>query len=193
MRLQGWARFCSQLAPQCSKGGNRDDGNSMILWRKLVGASGFEPEASCAQGRRATRLRYAPTDCSQRFYCIFGFPVCRTRRAVQSALKRYELKFPPRSLKFPAPLADLWCRTALPHLRFARYGPGRRIERHLKFALSMGGGTQMMQLLFRFAVGGIMLSFFAFLADMQAKKFCGIVEPLHTTLSKSFDNEIARL
>src|ERR1700739_1065870 len=27
----------------------------------LVGASGFEPEASCAQGRRATRLRYAPT------------------------------------------------------------------------------------------------------------------------------------
>ena len=29
--------------------------------RGLVGASGFEPEASCAQGRRATRLRYAPT------------------------------------------------------------------------------------------------------------------------------------
>jgi hypothetical protein len=27
----------------------------------LVGASGFEPETSCAQGRRATRLRYAPT------------------------------------------------------------------------------------------------------------------------------------
>ena len=29
---------------------------------KVVGASGFEPEASCAQGRRATRLRYTPTD-----------------------------------------------------------------------------------------------------------------------------------
>jgi hypothetical protein len=27
----------------------------------MVGASGFEPETSCAQGRRATRLRYAPT------------------------------------------------------------------------------------------------------------------------------------
>lgn len=27
----------------------------------LVGASGFEPETSCAQGRRATGLRYAPT------------------------------------------------------------------------------------------------------------------------------------
>src|SRR5438445_9040473 len=27
----------------------------------LVGASGVEPETSCAQGRRATRLRYAPT------------------------------------------------------------------------------------------------------------------------------------
>jgi hypothetical protein len=31
------------------------------LLKSLVGASGFEPEASCAQGRRATRLRYAPT------------------------------------------------------------------------------------------------------------------------------------
>jgi hypothetical protein len=29
--------------------------------KRLVGASGFEPETSCAQGRRATRLRYAPT------------------------------------------------------------------------------------------------------------------------------------
>ena len=27
----------------------------------LVGARGFEPRTSCAQGRRATRLRYAPT------------------------------------------------------------------------------------------------------------------------------------
>ena len=30
------------------------------LLNLLVGASGFEPETSCAQGRRATRLRYAP-------------------------------------------------------------------------------------------------------------------------------------
>jgi hypothetical protein len=29
--------------------------------KSLVGAPGFEPGASCAQGRRATRLRYAPT------------------------------------------------------------------------------------------------------------------------------------
>jgi hypothetical protein len=28
--------------------------------KSLVGAPGFEPGASCAQGRRATRLRYAP-------------------------------------------------------------------------------------------------------------------------------------
>jgi hypothetical protein len=33
----------------------------------VVGASGFEPETSCAQGRRATRLRYAPT--GMRFDC----------------------------------------------------------------------------------------------------------------------------
>ena len=29
--------------------------------RKLVGARGFEPRTPCAQGRCATRLRYAPT------------------------------------------------------------------------------------------------------------------------------------
>jgi hypothetical protein len=32
--------------------------------KSLVGAPGFEPGASCAQGRRATRLRYAPTACT---------------------------------------------------------------------------------------------------------------------------------
>ena len=31
----------------------------------LVGAPGFEPGTSCAQGRRATRLRYAPTPGNQ--------------------------------------------------------------------------------------------------------------------------------
>ena len=30
--------------------------------KTLVGAPGFEPGASCAQGRRATRLRYAPKE-----------------------------------------------------------------------------------------------------------------------------------
>ena len=29
--------------------------------KDMVGAPGFEPGTSCAQGRRATRLRYAPT------------------------------------------------------------------------------------------------------------------------------------
>ena len=33
----------------------------MPLIRKLVGAIGFEPMTPCAQGRCATRLRYAPT------------------------------------------------------------------------------------------------------------------------------------
>jgi hypothetical protein len=33
----------------------------MIPLGYLVGAPGFEPGTSCAQGRRATRLRYAPT------------------------------------------------------------------------------------------------------------------------------------
>ena len=37
--------------------GEDEESNSL----NLVGAPGFEPGASCAQGRRATRLRYAPT------------------------------------------------------------------------------------------------------------------------------------
>jgi hypothetical protein len=32
-----------------------------VFCRKMVGAIGFEPTTPCAQGRCATRLRYAPT------------------------------------------------------------------------------------------------------------------------------------
>src|SRR4051794_28893868 len=36
-----------------------------------VGARGFEPPTSCAQGRRATRLRYAPLESGGE---VHGFP-----------------------------------------------------------------------------------------------------------------------
>src|SRR3954471_7382603 len=39
-----------RLSPRCHPG-----------TRKVVGATGFEPATPCAQGRCATRLRYAPT------------------------------------------------------------------------------------------------------------------------------------
>ena len=40
----------------------------------MVGAPGFEPGASCAQGRRATRLRYAPTvKCCIEFKALWSF------------------------------------------------------------------------------------------------------------------------
>ena len=38
--------------------------SSHFFSKLVVGAPGFEPGASCAQGRRATRLRYAPTWCT---------------------------------------------------------------------------------------------------------------------------------
>src|SRR6185437_6315977 len=41
---------CSQLAPRCSRSGNRPDAKPMILLRKLVGAWRFELQTSCAQG-----------------------------------------------------------------------------------------------------------------------------------------------
>ena len=40
------------------------DGQKAKPLKRLVGARGFEPRTSCAQGRRATRLRYAPTLCA---------------------------------------------------------------------------------------------------------------------------------
>jgi hypothetical protein len=49
-----------------SDDGNRNEREPTGGRKMLVGASGFEPEASCAQGRRATRLRYAPTGSTQR-------------------------------------------------------------------------------------------------------------------------------
>ena len=47
------------LFPQCShEDGRPEESIEKIL---LVGARGFEPPTPCAQGRCATRLRYAPT------------------------------------------------------------------------------------------------------------------------------------
>jgi hypothetical protein len=39
-------------------------GVMIVLKPKVVGAWRFELQTSCAQGRRATRLRYAPTVCA---------------------------------------------------------------------------------------------------------------------------------
>jgi hypothetical protein len=44
--------------------------------RKMVGATGFEPATPCAQGRCATRLRYAPTD-TQFTIEVCGASFCR--------------------------------------------------------------------------------------------------------------------
>src|SRR5687768_2963061 len=42
--------------------------------RKVVGATGFEPATPCAQGRCATRLRYAPTRGKRRTTATFRSP-----------------------------------------------------------------------------------------------------------------------
>src|SRR5438132_9445241 len=57
--MEGDARQIASVA--------EDSANSrslFVLWRfssEVVGATGFEPATPCAQGRCATRLRYAPT------------------------------------------------------------------------------------------------------------------------------------
>ena len=52
---------CSQMFPSSTKVEILRRKNLNYFRELVVGASGFEPETSCAQGRRATRLRYAPT------------------------------------------------------------------------------------------------------------------------------------
>src|SRR5687768_18341992 len=48
--------------------------------RDLVGATGFEPATPCAQGRCATRLRYAPT--SEQGPPLSHFPAPAAQSAV---------------------------------------------------------------------------------------------------------------
>jgi hypothetical protein len=48
-------------SPDDSSGVNSKTFGTVPMSPVLVGARGFEPRTSCAQGRRATRLRYAPT------------------------------------------------------------------------------------------------------------------------------------
>jgi hypothetical protein len=69
--------------------------------KSLVGASGFEPETSCAQGRRATRLRYAPTCVSyySSVLCKFASIALANRpvkKLVDSSLPYLELQPVPR-------------------------------------------------------------------------------------------------
>jgi hypothetical protein len=47
--------------------------------KELVGAPGFEPGTSCAQGKRATRLRHAP-------FCGY-LSFCQAWRQVSSAIR----------------------------------------------------------------------------------------------------------
>src|SRR5437016_2822797 len=53
--------------------------NSRNHLEELVGAIGFEPTTPCAQGRCATRLRYAPT--LLRFYSIIDDALADSRRS----------------------------------------------------------------------------------------------------------------
>src|SRR5271168_3802595 len=55
----------------------------------LVGAPGFEPGASCAQGRRATRLRYAPTLCTLMILLCFSTFLPAIYRATVHDLCKY--------------------------------------------------------------------------------------------------------
>jgi hypothetical protein len=49
------------MDPSSASGADSSNKSELKIQELVVGARGFEPRTSCAQGRRATRLRYAPT------------------------------------------------------------------------------------------------------------------------------------
>jgi hypothetical protein len=54
--------YCWGESLQAKSRAQRGISSTMMSGLKLVGATGFEPVTPCAQGRCATRLRYAPTE-----------------------------------------------------------------------------------------------------------------------------------
>jgi hypothetical protein len=60
------------MDPSSGFGANGISKSELKNQELVVGASGFEPETSCAQGRRATRLRYAPTLCTLKILLYFS-------------------------------------------------------------------------------------------------------------------------
>src|SRR3954453_2960505 len=66
-----------------------------------VGARGFEPPTSCAQGRRATRLRYAPREATAGGNSIFPRRASGSALAASESLERW-----PQALQCAAAVAQ---------------------------------------------------------------------------------------
>jgi hypothetical protein len=61
------------MDPSSASGADSSNKSELKIQELVVGARGFEPRTSCAQGRRATRLRYAPTELSLHCSVIYEF------------------------------------------------------------------------------------------------------------------------
>ncbi len=129
-----------------------------VLWRfssEVVGATGFEPATPCAQGRCATRLRYAPTLNNLEFTAISGLrfrPCC--------AFSGDGPRTPPDNSEYPdsSPAAARVAGSA--HVRLVRIGavvcgamqPARKTPRGMKSdrlddRLARPGSTQRIRAL----------------------------------------------
>src|SRR5204863_5390436 len=83
--------LADELVEKLVEGGHGDSGSlsdpsclpsplNLLQSNKLVGATGFEPATPCAQGRCATRLRYAPTLKTLDFTAVFCRSLLRVLR-----------------------------------------------------------------------------------------------------------------
>src|SRR4051812_35538861 len=91
MAMEGDARQITSTA--------EDSANSRslcMLWRfssEVVGATGFEPATPCAQGRCATRLRYAPTESMLDLTAISTPPSARLASSAEPSRNRSAIPF----------------------------------------------------------------------------------------------------
>ena len=75
-QIEGWTdTVLAQLRVETGKTDGRETINSFKIIESLVGAGRFERPTPCAQGRCATRLRYAPT--STGLFILNHFPTSR--------------------------------------------------------------------------------------------------------------------
>src|SRR5688572_16978716 len=99
---QGWhATDCQRIVIRRSIAGGRFSERAKTLGN-LVGATGFEPATPCAQGRCATRLRYAPT---LKIPSVPPFRTGRTTDGLRQPGRRLAGNAPPRSVRSPNPPA----------------------------------------------------------------------------------------
>src|SRR5713101_4579469 len=95
----GFDTVLAQLRHGKAESMDKESNNSLVINEDLVGAGRFERPTPCAQGRCATRLRYAPT--GEALFILKHFLTRRTPRRGQKLPKTCPTVAKPHQLGLP--------------------------------------------------------------------------------------------